>query len=155
MRALIVLLFAAFAHAEPYAVGSTLVPFALEDQHGKRAEIGAGVRLLMLTRDMDAGDLVKQALAATEQRVLDERHAVYVADISGMPALVSRFIAVPRMRERPYRVLLDRDRSTTRDVPSVKGKVTVLSLDALRVTGVDHLGSVEAVKGVLGGAAGE
>ena len=39
---------------------------------------------------MDGGNVVKTAFADTPQSVLDERHVAYVADISGMPALVSR-----------------------------------------------------------------
>jgi hypothetical protein len=136
--ALLLVLAATVAAAEPYAVGGTLRPFSLEDQHGDHAAVGERTRVLVFSRDMDAGDVVKGALADAEQRYLDEHGAVYVADISGMPALVSRMIAVPRMRERRYRVLLDRDGAVGRDFPYVGKRPTVVALDQLRIVAIEH-----------------
>jgi len=137
------------AAGEPIGAGSTLAPFAAEDQHGARVEVDERVRLLVFSRDMDGGDVVKQALADTGQAFLDDRHAVYVADISRMPAVISTLIAVPRMRRRPYRVLLDRDGASTRDLPYEKGRPTVLVLEALRVLRVEHPGSADALRAAL------
>jgi hypothetical protein len=146
---LVLCLVAVAAFAEPLGVGSTLARRSLEDQHGKRAEIDEHVRVLVVTRDMEAGDLVKKALAEVEQKTLDERGVVYVADISRMPGLVSRLFAVPRLRERPYRVLLDRDGSLARELPYVEGKPAVVSLDALRITAVAHPATVDDVRAAV------
>lgn len=144
----------AVARAEPVAVGGTLVRLALEDQHGEPAAVDEGVRVLVLSRDMKAGDVVKQALADVDQHFLDQHGAVYVADISGMPALVSKMFALPRMRARRYRVVLDRDGVTTRDLPSEKARPTVLFLDRLRVTRIVHPATAAELKAALAGAPG-
>jgi hypothetical protein len=141
---------AALASAEPYAVDGTLRPFALEDQHGVRAEVGEGVQIILLTRDMDGGNLAKTALEDVPQSILDQRRAVYIADTSAMPALIARFTALPRMRKRPYRVLVDRDGKATRDLPYTKGTVTLIALDGLRIKRVEELTSVEGVRAELG-----
>ena len=143
------LLVAALAGAEPYGVGTTLRPFALEDQHGDRIDVGEAVRILVVSRDMDAGDVVKTALGEADQAFLDRRGALYVADISRMPAMVSRLIAVPRMRKRPYRVLLDREGDVTRDLPSVEKKPTVLFLDRLRIVRVMHPATAADLRSAL------
>jgi hypothetical protein len=147
--ALLLVLAATLAAAEPYAVGGTLRPFSLEDQHGERAAVGERTRVLVLSRDMGAGDVVKGALADSEQRYLDELDAVYVADISGMPALVSRMIAVPRMRERKYRVLLDRDGAVGRDFPYVEKRPTVIALDQLRIVAIEHPATAAELRAAL------
>ena len=153
MRSLLVLtlaLAAALASAQLYTVDGTFRPFALEDQHGVRAEVGEGVQIIFLTRDMDGGNLVKTALAEVPQSILDQRHAVYIADTSGMPSLIARFTALPKMKKRPYRVLLDRDGKATRDWPFTAGTVTLIALDGLRIKRVEELTSVEGVRGELG-----
>jgi hypothetical protein len=118
--------------------GETIPRLALEDQHGRRGEVDERVRLLLFTREMRAGGIVKEALADADQALLEARRAVYVADISGMPAVVSRLFAVPAMRRRAYRVLLDRDGAATEGLPAVEGKVTVVALDRLRITRITH-----------------
>jgi hypothetical protein len=141
-----VLLWSAVAAAEPYAVGSTMQAVTLEDQHGTRQTIDESVKIVLFSRDMEGGDLIKQALAGTAPDFLQDRHAVYVADISGMPRLISRMFAIPKMRKRPYRMLLDRDGSVTKNFPDVKGKATVMHVAALEITRIDHLSSADAVR---------
>jgi len=135
---LAILLLAATAHGAPLGVGDPMPPLALEDQHGHAGNVGDGVRVVVVSRDMDAGDVVKKALAGRDQAFLDANRAVYVANISGMPALVTRLFALPRMRERPYRMLLDRDGSATKDIPAVVGRPTVLRLESGRIVGVSQ-----------------
>jgi hypothetical protein len=147
---LTIALFAGAAWADPYTVGSTLRPFALEDQHGTRAEVGEGTQLILITRDVDGGDLVKSALENVPQAVLDGRHAVYIADTSDMSAVVARLMAIPKLRQRPYRILLDRNGSATRDFPFAKGTVSLIALDGLRITRVGELTSAEGVRAELG-----
>ncbi len=149
LAAVLLALLAVTASAEPYAVGTSLRAFSLEDQYGIRGEVDTRVRLLLLTRDMDGGDLVKRALADVDQKFLDERRAVYIADIARMPALVSKLVAVPRMRKRPYRVVLDRDGSATRDLPYAAGKATAIFLDDLRITRIAYLATAEEVRAAV------
>ena len=140
----------ALAWAGSYGPGSVIAPFALDDQHGKRAQVDEGTRLLVVSRDMDAGSVVKAALADADDASLGRRGAVYVADISGMPALIARMVAVPRMRKRAYRVLLDRDGSATRDLPRVAGSPTVLVLEKLRITRIEHPATARDLATLLG-----
>jgi hypothetical protein len=146
----LVLLFAAtLVRAEPYAVGGTLRPFSVEDQHGERVAVGEGLRVLLVSRDMDAGGIVKGALGDADQRFLDERGAAYVADISGMPALISRMFALPRLRERKYRVLVDRDGTIARDFPRVEKRPTLVALDGLRIVAIEHPASAGELREAL------
>ena len=133
------LLLATAAHAGSLAVGDPMPPLAREDQHGRAGGVG-GARVVVVSRDMEAGDVVKKALAGRDQAFLDQHAIVYVANISGMPAMVTRLFALPRMRERPYRMLLDLDGNATKDVPAVAGRPTVLALDDGRVVRVRQPG---------------
>lgn len=117
---------AAWAKTEIVAVGGSLAPIALEDQHGQPGAVDAGTRAVLLTRDMDAGGFVREALATDGVAKLERAGAVYVADVHRMPGPIRRLISLPRMRERPYRVLLDTDGGPTSVLPSEEGKATWL-----------------------------
>jgi hypothetical protein len=98
---------------------------------------------------MEAGDRVEEALEDSTGEELQERGVAYLADISGMPKLVARLFALPAMRRRAYPMWLDRDGAATADLPAEPGKVTILRLQALRVTEVSFLDSAEAVRAAL------
>ena len=131
-------------------VGEQLAPFSLEDQHGQTRSIDTSTRLILYSRDMDGGDIVKPVLEPLGDDYLASEHAVYIADISKMPRLISKMIAIPRMRSRSYRTLLDLDGSVTSILPSQPGRATVLRLEKLRVVDSQTVGSIEELRDVLG-----
>jgi hypothetical protein len=135
---------------ETYAVGETMEAFSLEDQHGEQRTLDANVELILFSRDMDGGDFIKQALKDVPGGFLAERHAIYVADISGMPKLVAKLFALRKMRKRPYAMWLDREGDVTQRLPDEEGRATLISLEGLRVVNVVHLDSAEAVARAVG-----
>jgi len=136
--------------AEPFSVGDRIEPFSLEDQHGVRHSVDESTAVILFSRDMDGGKLLKEAFAEDESDPLEGLGAAYVADISGMPKLVAKLFALPSMRRRPYSMLLDRDGTTTARLPDVEGRATLLFLDRLEIERIEHVGSVEAIRGILG-----
>lgn len=149
MPAAAVLILAALAALAP---GGTLPPLTLADQHDVAMTVGPQTRVILFTRDMDAGDLVKEALAE-HATLLESAQAVYISDISGMPSMIAKMFAVPAMRKRPYRMLLDRDGTATADFPSSEGKVTIMRLTDQRIDSVEYLDSAAAVRAALTPAA--
>ena len=83
--------------------------WTLLDQYDKPYTQNDDLRVLLLAHDMAGGKLVKAALEGLPNDYLQRRHAVFVADISKMPSLISKMFAVPAMRDYNYRVLLDRE----------------------------------------------
>jgi NADPH-dependent ferric siderophore reductase len=150
--ALVVVVIGVAARAATLAPGTALPPLALTDQHDVAAAIGPETRVILFTRDMDAGDVAKEALAE-QAALLAAAHAVYVADISGMPSLIARLFALPAMRKRPYRMLLDRDGRATADFPSRAGEVTMLRLGNGTIERIEFHASAAALRAALASAA--
>jgi hypothetical protein len=125
--------------ADPLAPGATFPALTLADQHGEPATIDGETRLVLFTRDMDASKITKAALAENGEELLARGHAVYVSDVTGMPSMITSMFAIPAMKRRAYRMLLDREGTATADVPSEDGKVTVLRLDNRVITSVKYV----------------
>lgn len=126
------------ALAEPWAVGSTLPKLELPDQHGESRTIDDSVRALVFSRDMKAGDVVKAAVEKAGPELFERNLSVYVVDVKGMPAIIRTLFAMPAMRRRPYKLLVDDEGVKTADIPGGATYPTVLVLDKLRVTAISH-----------------
>jgi hypothetical protein len=133
------MLIADAALAQPYAVGDAIQPFTLEDQHGKSHTADGSVKVILFSRDMEGGDILKQGLADVDPDYLNAKQAVYVADISRMPGLIATMFAIPAMRDRPYSMLLDRNGETTARLPAAEGQATLIFLDRLTVQRIVHV----------------
>jgi len=144
--ALAMLVLATPAGAEPLAVGSDVAAFSLEDQFGVVHTVDESVRAIVFAREMEGGEIVKEALVEVGAVLLAEADAVYVADVSGMPSLIRRMFALPKMRKRDYRVLLDTEGSITADFPGREGEATLIQLDASRVSDISHYASMTALQ---------
>jgi len=133
----------------PHAVGDRIAALELADPHGTARRVDEATRGLLLSRDMDGGGLVREALAEGGAARLERAGAVYVADVHRMPGVIRRIVAIPRMRQRPYPVLLDTEGGPTARLPSRDGHATWLRLDGLRIVEVRFLTSAEEVRAAL------
>ena len=156
MIAAAVVALAGSAHAGPaggLGPGTNLPATTLNDQHDAPGQIDATTENVLFTRDMDASKVAKEALADNGEQLLENAGVVYVADIARMPGFVSRFFAIPAMRKRPYRMLLDREGDATASFPTEEGHVTLIRLDDLAIRRVEHFDSAWALRRALRAAA--
>lgn len=147
---LALLLSMASAQAEPLGVGDRVPELSLENQFGDPGKVDSSTTLILFSRDMDGGKILKQALVDIDPDYLAGRNARYVADISGMPSLVAKMFAIPSMKKRPYKMLLDRLGQKTRRLPDIEGQATFIFLKALKITAVEHFETPAAVREKLG-----
>lgn len=133
-----------------FAEGDRIDAFTLETQHGEAASVDESTRIVLFSRDMEGGDLLKEALTAVEGSVLDRSGVVYVSDISGMPGLVAKLFAVPAMRRRPYSLLLDRDGTVTARLPDEAGRATLIHLENLRIERIEYAPDAATIRASLG-----
>jgi len=74
-----------------------------------------------------------------------------VADIQQMPTLIARFLALPRMREYSYPLLLCRKKENCSGLPRRPDQVTVLRLEALSVRSVRYANQSATVRRMVEG----
>lgn len=141
------------AEPAPLAAGSDLPALSLNDQHDKPVPVGPATRWVVFTAEKPVSDMVSAVLAAEPAGVADRLRLVYVADISGMPALVTRVFALPKLRELPFPIALVRESAQVAqvaDIPRTAGSATVLRLEGGRVTQVAAARQAAELRALLG-----
>lgn len=128
----------------------TLPNLTLTDQHDQPQTVGPETRYLLFTADKDASNLADAVLDGQTSETLETARIRYVADISGMPGMVTMMFALPKLRRRPYPILLGRTQEDTQAVPREPGKVTVIVADGGSVTALHHLDEVARIRQALG-----
>ena len=134
----------------PVANQSPLAFDGLVDQFGKPFDGTEQMALIMLVSGMKAKNLVRDTLERVDVGCLRDRRVVYLADISGMPKLISKLFAVPKMRDLSYPVWLDYSGEVADSLPSETDRITVLSLDSPRhVSAVNFVATGEQLGDIL------
>jgi len=116
--------------------GAELPALKLNDPFDKPVVIGPATQVLVFTAEKPASDLVIKVLGSKPKGAMEGSGLVYVADISAMPAVITRMFALPKLRELSFPVALAREAGAVADLPRRAGFVTVLPLKSGRITQV-------------------
>lgn len=135
---------AVIAEQLPLKVGEMLTAISLQNQFDKPLKVTTETQVLLFSRDMDGGEVVQAAFDATPE---DQRPAnvVYIADISGMPSLIAKFIAVPKMQDYSFILGLDREGEITAMLPSEKEYATIIKLSELKVISIEYVQDAQSL----------
>ncbi|MGO2704333.1 FAD/FMN-containing dehydrogenase [Pseudomonas helleri] len=130
-------------------VGEHLTPWTLQDQHDQPYTLDANTHVLLVARNMDGSKLVKAALENQPKGYLEARHVTFLADVHAMPSLIGKFIAIPKMRDYSYRVVLDRDGNIAAQYPGADDQVLWLQLDNGTLVSQQTFASADALRAAL------
>lgn len=97
--------------AQAIEIGDPVASWSLNDQFDEPyAMDGHKTQTILVASSMSAGKIMEKALQDKPRGFLEARHTVFIANIKPMPAYVTKFFAVPKMRRTySYRVALDRE----------------------------------------------
>lgn len=91
-------------YAAAVTIGQALPVLPTQDQHERAWQVTHNTRLLILATNRAASGLVQNLLNTQDKNFLHSRQAVYAADLSRMPGLITRNFAMPALRELSYPV---------------------------------------------------
>lgn len=131
------------------AMAQSLTTITLPNQWGKSVEINKNTQLVVFSADKASGNLVKEVFGDLALTDLSKRNWTYVADISGMPSLITKMFALPKMKKYPFAMGLDREGKVTQALPRETDKVSVIQLQQLKVVDAQFFDNKKALKDYL------
>jgi hypothetical protein len=138
-----------FADSEPQplAVGDNLTLPELTDQFDNKQGLKPDTTWVVFSHDMDGGDIVDLAFAELDDEKLEAAGVQYYADISGMPGLISRFMAIPNLKELPYSMVLGRESKDLAQFPRQESQVSLLKLSGGELVSVEYIDDPAVLRG--------
>ena len=104
-----------------------------KDQWDKPAKLDTTVQWVIFSHHKDGNEWVRDALNELGIKNLAERHWLYVADISGMPSLITKIFALPKMRKYAFSIAISYDEENTENWPEKEDTVSVYKLNNLKI----------------------
>jgi hypothetical protein len=125
-------------------IDSSIVDIKIKDQFDKVHTLNSDVKTILFASDKGTSDMLRDYLLplSEKENILEKNSAVYVADISGMPSLISKFIALPKMKKYPFSILL-LDDSNKENFVKEDGKIIVYSVVDGKITNIEKISSKE------------
>ncbi len=86
-------------------IGQPITPLSLNDQFDVEHNITSTTKKVIFTFKKASSHIVKDYLATQKADYLKERDAMYVADVSAMPAIISFFV-LPMLTSNEFPILV-------------------------------------------------
>lgn len=132
----LLLFVATFANA--LNIGEATPTFAIKDQFEKTHKIASDAKTILVAADKGTSEILRDYLLAKDKNFLSTNKAYYIADISGMPSLIAKFFALPKMKKYPFSILLV-DEEQTKSFTKKEGNITVYSVVDGKVTDIKYV----------------
>lgn len=118
-------------------VGESFPNLKIHDQHDNPVNLPGDASVIVFSDTKSVDEWADPVLAAFGQQQMTDHHLVYLSDIHRMPWLISKMIAMPALRERPFSVALIREEpeSTLLSSPE-KGCLNWIQLQAGKVVAI-------------------
>lgn len=149
-KILLATLLALGLNAASLNIDSSIVDIKIKDQFDKVHTLNESVKTILFASDKGTSDMLRDYLLplSEKENVLEKNGAVYVADISGMPSFISKFIALPKMKKYPFSILL-LDDSNKDNFVKEDGKIIVYSVVDGKITNIEKISSKEELANII------
>ncbi|MDX4058176.1 hypothetical protein Q6A77_05790 [Aliarcobacter skirrowii] len=137
-------------NAASLSIDSSIVDIKIKDQFDKVHTLNESIKTILFASDKGTSDMLRDYLLplSEKENILDRNSAVYVADISGMPSIISKFIALPKMKKYPFSILL-LDDSNKDNFVKEDGKIIVYSVVDGKITNIEKISSKEELANII------
>jgi len=148
MRYLLLLFLPLMLAAQMLTVGDRIAPRLLEDQFGKKHEVG-GEELWVLTWDKETTRTANEYFEKEPSLLIAKRVAM-IADFSTIPSGILSLFVMPRMQGYTgHSMLLSFDEQFNATLPYKEGHLTILYLDNAKITKIDYIQNEEELAHTL------
>lgn len=115
------------------------------DQFEQPQTLNEKTTLVIFSADKEPGRWVKESLTQLNITDLNAINWLYVADVSAMPSFITNMMAIPKMKDFPFAIALDKSGDVTRDWPRKADQVSVYKMNKLDVAEMLYFDSAEAL----------
>jgi hypothetical protein len=121
-----------------FEVNSNIGSFELADQFENKQTVNADVKTIIFSAEKATSAGLNEFLSSKEKGFLEKNNTVFIADISGMPSVISYLFALPKMKKYNYNVLLIQEEDDKR-FSKEEEKLTVYKLENGVVKSVQYV----------------
>ena len=106
--------FSTLLFSNSFDLNQNIHSFTLVDQFDKTHIVNGDIKTIIVSFEKGTGADVNEFLSSKSPDFLEKNHAVFIANISGMPSFITKMFALPKMKKYKHNVLLIYDEEDNR-----------------------------------------
>ena len=144
----LILMFTTYLFSDSFNVEDRMFKFSLPNQFDKMETVDKTITTIIVSFEKGTGADINEYLASKEFDFLQKHNATFIANISEMPAFVTKMFAMPKMQSYKHSILLIYSKVDKRFLQK-EGKSTVYRLKNGVVQSVTYVESDEEINNIF------
>lgn len=125
---------------------SRLNEFKYVTPNDAAVKIPKDVKLVIISHEKGTGVLVNEYLEAKNEDYLQKNHVVFIADINKIPSLITKMVALPKLRKYKHPIYINYDERFEEMVPSKENMVTLVHVENSIIKNISYISTKEELK---------
>lgn len=142
------ILFPAIMFCSSLKINDKISNFSLTDQFDKIHTINSGVSTIIVTFQKDTLEMINDFLSSKSENFLEDKHAVFISNITSSPTIITRMFTIPHLRDYKYTILLVYDENSMRFLKE-ENKATIYSILDGQVNNIQYISSKDELEKLL------
>ena len=139
------LLFVNILFAQTLNVGDKYPSFKIPDQFAKFTKVYHHDEWVIMTFEKDISAELSSYLQKKESNYLPSKKTKYVADISGMPTIITKMFALPKMKKYNYKIQLIHSEEQGAQFPRQDKMITVFKINNYKIESIKFMKPKEVI----------
>ena len=139
------LLFVNILFAQTLSVGESFPVFGITDQFGDTGRVDYRDELVIMTFEKGVSGDLNSYLKEKKSDYLPTNNVKYIADISGMPSIITKMFALPKMKKYKYNIYLIHEEEEGKPFVRKDDMVTVFRLKNYKIESIDYMTPKEVI----------
>jgi len=133
-------------------VGKVLPNITIKDQFDKPISIKTDTKKAIFVFTKNSAHTVRELLDSKPENYLSNKKITFIADISGMPSIISSMFAIPDLKKHKYSVMLIKNEDIAKKYKNTKYEdyITVIDLNSFKITKIILLSKAEQLEKLIG-----
>jgi hypothetical protein len=100
--------------ANEFKIGDSIGSFSMLNQHDEKITVDNKITKILVSFEKDTGAEINEYLSNKYPLFLKNKNAIFIANISEMPSIITKMFALPKMRKYKHDILLIYDEEDKR-----------------------------------------
>jgi hypothetical protein len=131
------------AMASSLTQGSEIPTLTIKDQFEKEHVVDASVKTILFSATKDESAVIRDFIDSKgKAEFLTSNNIAYIADITGMPSLITKWFAMPKMQKYEFPILLI-DEANKSLFPVKEDMISIITVVDGKVSDVKYVKTIE------------
>lgn len=131
------------AMAASLTQGNDIPTLTIKDQFEKTHTVDSNVKTILFSATKEESATIRDFIDSKgKEAYLTSNNIAYIADITGMPSLITKFFALPKMQKYEFPILLI-DEANKSLFPIQEDKISIIKVENGKISDIKYVKTAE------------